>query len=170
MTAARAFQTDLILGCSLLRYSILISVRARENSSTLLKSLYTLAKRIYATSSRLARRDSTRSPRSFERISPLGNERSSFSISVISRSSCSGVMERFAHAMSNPLISFCLSNASDDPSDLMTIAGCSPSLSYVVKRYLQPRHSLRRLMAFPSSADRESTTFDSSKPHTGQRI
>ena len=67
-------------------------------------------------------------------------------------------------------MSFWRSKGSLWPSRLTTRSGTSSQRSYVVNLNPQLVHSRRRLMASLLSEGLESTTFDSSQPHLGQRI
>src|SRR5262245_59833240 len=77
---------------------------------------------------------------------------------------------RFLQAVSSPRLIFSRSNTSRRPSFLITYSVISSTFSYVVKRFLQARHSRRRRTVAPALAERESMTLSWSFLQKGQRI
>src|SRR6185369_5237716 len=124
---------------------------------------------MYATWSSLARLARTSTPTACDVTSgPLRRSRSS--TLPTTRSTCSGETGRFLMAFRMPLSSLARSNGSLEPSRLTTTRPTSSTRSNDVYRRPQDRHSRRRRIAEPPSADRESTTRSSSASHQGHRM
>src|SRR4029079_18288307 len=124
---------------------------------------------MYATWSSLARLDRTSTATVCDVTSgPLRRSRSS--TLPTTRPTCSGETGRFLMAFRMPLSSLARSNGSLEPSRLTTTRPTSSTRSNDVYRRPQDRHSRRRRIAEPPSADRESTTRSSSASHQGHRM
>src|SRR6266404_5637393 len=137
------------------------------NSWTSLKSMYTLAKRTYATLSSFFRRCMIISPISVVVSSRSVASCTTPSISSTMASSFGVATGRFSHAFNSPCKIFCRSNRSRLPSFLITMYGISSIRSYVVNRRSHFKHSRRRRIVSPVRPSRESITLSSRFPQKG---